>query len=288
MCELFCLCSRFPTRTTFSLEAFASHGAPGEIPVDGWGIAFYDGAEIRLYKEPEPAGDSAWLRFVQDRRLSTRLLLSHIRHAITGDISFANTQPFIRELGGRQHVFAHNGQLNALAGITPSASQRFHPIGNTDSEIAFCLLLERLAPLWIGETVPPLSDRFEIVVQFAAAMRELGPANFLYADSDALFAHSHRRMQANGTIAPPGLWLLQRNCAVDLDALPHSGIEIEVGGDGQKLVLLASVPLSSEGWEPLAEGEVIAVKAGQIAASRLQDVARSGDRPDLFRRTRRN
>jgi predicted glutamine amidotransferase len=268
VCELFCLSSRFPTRTTFSLQIFASHGAAGGLAVDGWGIALYDGADVRLYKEPEPAGDSAWLKFVEGRGVGSRLLLSHIRHATKGGISLANTQPFVRELGGRKHVFAHNGQLDGIAKRYDAAPLRFHPVGATDSEMAFCLLLERLAPLWHPATPPPLADRLDIFARFAAEMRELGPANFLYADSDALFAHGNRRLQPDRTITPPGLWLLHRECASDADALPRSGVTVETGVEGQAIVLLASVPLSQQGWRPLAEGEVIVVKDGQVAASR--------------------
>ena len=50
MCELFCLSSRRPTRATFSLKQFAAHGAPDGRNVDGWGVAFHDGREARLYK----------------------------------------------------------------------------------------------------------------------------------------------------------------------------------------------------------------------------------------------
>jgi glutamine amidotransferase len=270
MCELFCLSSRLPTRTTFSLRAFASHGARGRTSVDGWGIAAYDtdGADVRLYKEPEPAADSAWLAFIEGRRLASRLLVSHIRHAIRGGVSFVNTQPFARELGGRRHVFAHNGMLDGIIERHQDAPLRFRPIGATDSELAFCLLLERLEALWRAASLPALADRFDIVARFAADMREYGPANFLYTDGDVLFAHGHRRMQADRTIAPPGLWSLHRHCAVDADGLPQAGVRVETPDAGQKIVLLASVPLSSEAWRPLAEGEVIAVKDGDVMMSR--------------------
>ena len=33
----------------------------------------------------------------------------------------------------------------------------------------------------------------EIVVEFAARLRPLGPFNFVYSDGDALFVHAHRR-----------------------------------------------------------------------------------------------
>jgi predicted glutamine amidotransferase len=52
-----------------------------------------------------------------------------------------NCQPFVRELGGRVHVFAHNGDLDigALRAKLPLGG--FRPVGDTDSEYAFCALL---------------------------------------------------------------------------------------------------------------------------------------------------
>jgi glutamine amidotransferase len=265
VCELFCLSSRLPTRATLSLERFAQRGGYASRSVDGWGLAFSDGRDVRLYKEPEPAGDSPWMAFIQERRLPTRLLVSHIRHATHGTISLANTQPFVRELGGRMHVFAHNGHLDGLEVGAPVAPNHFRPVGETDSEIAFCILLDRLAPLWHGALVPPLEPRLSTVIRFAAEMRERGPANFLYTDGDVVFAHAHRRRQEGGPIAPPGLWRVQRRCPIDADSLSVSDITVQ--GAGQELSLIASVPLTDECWTPLSEGEVIVIKDGQIAKS---------------------
>lgn len=262
MCELFCLSSRVPTRTTFSLERFAQRGGAGG-PVDGWGIAFHEGHDVRLYKEPEPAADSSWLRFIQHRQLPSRLVLSHIRRATRGEVSLANTQPFVRELGGRMHVFAHNGRLDGIEDVRQP--HRFSPVGDTDSELAFCMLLERLVPIWSSGRVPSLDERRAVVARFAADMRRLGPANFLYADGEALFAHGHRRIQ-HGTIAPPGLWHLSRECSVDTDALAQAGVTIKTDSQPQQIALLASVPLTNEPWRPLNEGELLAVANGQVLA----------------------
>jgi predicted glutamine amidotransferase len=264
MCELFCLSSRVPTVATFSLERFAAHGVAAEAGVDGWGLAFYEGRDLRLYREPEPASNSPWLAFIARARLPSRLILSHIRRATRGAISLANTQPFVRELGGRRHAFAHNGDLAGIAERHAGEWRHFQPVGESDSEIAFCLLLQRLWPLWSAGVVPPIERRIEVFARFAAQMRRLGPANFLYADGDALFAHGDRRKQKDGTIAPPGLWRLERRCAADPDALPQAGIALE--GRPQELVLLASVPLTDEPWVPLAAGEVIVVREGALLA----------------------
>lgn len=267
MCELFCLSSRLPTRATFSLGKFADRGTPSGHSIDGWGVAFHDGRDLRLYKEPEPAGDSPWLAFIQSRRLPARLLISHIRHATRGGVTLANTQPFARELGGRMHLFAHNGFLNGVDECFAGSRRHFQPLGDTDSEMAFCLLLEHLLRLWQGGGVPSVEARLAAVSCFAGEMRDLGPANFLYSDGEIVFGHGHRRTQADGSIAAPGLWCLHRECDVDAGTLAPSGVTIELGGGAQKITLLASIPLSGEPWRPLAEGEIVVVADGQLVLS---------------------
>jgi predicted glutamine amidotransferase len=204
MCELFCLSSRQPTRTTFSLRHFAAHGAPNTRNIDGWGVAFHDGRDVRLFKEPEPAGDSVLLGFIEHHLQPTQLLISHIRRATVGGNSHANTQPFMRELGGRIHLFAHNGGFHGIEGLFARSVHRFHPVGETDSEKGFCLLLDRLIKIWEGAMPPLLAARLAIVEAFAAEMRPLGIANFLYSDGEFVFGHGHRRTQADGIVAPAG------------------------------------------------------------------------------------
>ncbi|TAJ40099.1 MAG: class II glutamine amidotransferase [Reyranella sp.] len=273
MCELFCLSSRRPTRASFSLKRFAAHGAPDGRNVDGWGVAFHEGRDIRLYKEPEPAGDSPWVAFIEERALATRLLISHIRRATMGANSHANTQPFARELGGRMHLFAHNGGFDGIAARFDAATHRFHPLGETDSEMAFCLLLERLAPLWKGAAAPPLAARLAAVTEFAAGMRPLGIANFLYSDGEFIFGHGHRRTQADGIVAPPGLWFRHRHRGHTADAPAESGVTIhsadhhEAHHEAQEMALLASVPVTAGHWRPLAEGEIVVVAAGELVPS---------------------
>ncbi len=92
------------------------------------------------------------------------------------------------------HVFAHNGHVPDIKSLGRFNSDSFRPIGDTDSEVAFCALLERIRPLWNDrDTIPDLQARLGVVADFASDLGQFGLANFLYCDGDVLFAHGHRR-----------------------------------------------------------------------------------------------
>ncbi len=267
MCELFAMSSRVPATVQMSLEEFSRHGGLAGPHKDGWGIAWYDERDVRLVKEALPAADSACVRFIQNNPFATSCAISHVRKATRGAVALRNCQPFVREMGGHWHCFAHNGDLAGIDAALPAAPERFRPVGDTDSELAFCALLERLRPLWAGRERPSLESRLDVVDRFATALRALGPANFLYADGDALFAHGDRRHQADGSIRPPGLWRLQRQCPAGGE-LATGGLRIEAHDQPQEVALFASVPLTHEAWTPLARGEVLAVESGRVVLSR--------------------
>lgn len=261
MCELFGLSSRTPTTVTLSLETFARRGGRTGPHSDGWGIAYHDGRDALIVRDVVAAASSPWMPFITASAPMASTVLSHIRRATQGAVSLPNTQPFHRELGGRVHVFIHNGDLD---GVQAPPQSRFRPIGETDSERAFCLLMERMSGPWLSaaDGTPPLSERAAVFRAFCAEMAPLGPANFLYSDGTTLFAHGHRRTQEDGVIRPPGLHVLCRTCATERNALAADGITI--GPGGQSVLLFASVPLSDEAWRPLDEGEIVVAEAGRV------------------------
>jgi predicted glutamine amidotransferase len=197
------------------------------------------------------------------------LAISHIRHATWGAVKFSNTQPFTRELGGRTHVFAHNGYLTGIAESTILTLGIDRPVGQTDSERAFCALLTRMRALWDVADLPSLEARMTLLAAFAADLRLLGAANFLYADGDALFAHGHRRLtRLGGPVELPGLWSLQRHHTPAEPAPAHeAGVAVEHGNSAA--LFIASVPLTDEVWQPLCEGELMAVRDGEVLATRV-------------------
>lgn len=264
MCELFALSSLLPATVNLSLQEFAAHGGGVGPHRDGWGVAFYDDADVRLVREEEAADGSACMRFLREHDLRSRRVIAHVRLATRGERALRNTQPFARELGGRMHVFAHNGNLPGVEEHPAMRLGRFRPIGDTDSEHAFCVLLARMEALWRSGKVPPLAERLEVFAELAASLRPLGPANLLYSDSEALFVHGDRRTQPDGEIRSPGLHRLHRTCAAGEGSLAAAGLTIATSAhERQQVELIASVPLTSEGWQPLGEGETLVLEGGK-------------------------
>lgn len=244
MCELFGMSANRPTDVNRSLALLRPRGGEIGPHSDGWGVAFYEGRAARIFKEPVPAAESRCLAFISDYGWQSHIVVGHIRRANPARFgrSSANTHPFERELGGHSWVFAHNGKLDGLREDPVFVPRRFLPIGETDSELAFCLLLEAIAcggtgssRLSVVEAIWPLIDR----------LARIGEFNFLLSDGECLFVHAHTH-----------LYMLHRSCHED--------------GCDQEVTLLATSPLTEEIWAPLAGLHVFADGRELICPSRLR------------------
>jgi len=158
---------------------------------------------------------------------------------------------------------AHNGYLEGLEDHRALAVQRFRRIGETDSEWVFCALLDRLCSLWMADTwIPDLADRFSVIETFACEIRQLGIANFIYSDGDAMFVHAHRRRQSDGEFRAPGLWLSEQTCPDGSEKVWGGGVKIT--SPQQKIIMAASVPLTEEHWEPMQADSLVAIRNGEV------------------------
>jgi hypothetical protein len=72
------------------------------------------------------------------------------------------------------------------------------------------------------------------------------------------------RLRATGIVGPPGLVFMQRHCLMGEHGPVASGLSIN--GAGQLLCLVASVPLTDEKWDQVAEGQLIAIEKGEVVA----------------------
>lgn len=266
MCELLAMSSHYPTRMTRALYQLAARAHEPSVNRDGWGLAFWQDGFFEVHRDTHPADDSELLRTLEQQGPAARLCLGYIRHATHGGIGLHNTGPYVSTLGRHELMFLHNGHLGQIMDHIHLQGP-FKPVGETDSEFAFCWLLERIATepdKWFLMTV---DEQLQQIAAFAEDIREYGPANFLFADGETLFVHADRRLQLDtGNVEPPAIFRLdcpgsltpglERDCH-----LPGSDLE-------QEMLLFASRPLSDEPWQPMDRGELLAVKQGRVLASK--------------------
>jgi len=268
MCELLGMSAHHPAGITLSLNEFARHGGETGPHVDGWGIAFYEGPDANLIRESKPAADSVLMSTLRGYRVASEIVIAHIRRASFGPVELRNTHPFRREIGGCVHTFAHNGDLPGIDRRYSLEQTGFAlPVGDTDSEYAFCILMQRLSKIWVSRgDVPELVARKKIISEFAHQIGELGPANFLYADGDALFVHGHIRTQPDGSIGSPGLHYITVTCDYGFGHSELASVKLE-SDQRQKVTLVSTTPLNDGNWQPMQEGELLIIKGGEIVDS---------------------
>ena len=268
MCELLGMSAHHPASITLSLNEFARHGGETGPHADGWGVAFYDGPDANLIRESTSAAGSVLMSTLRGYKLTSEIVIAHIRRASFGPVELRNTHPFRRELAGRVHTFAHNGDLPGIEDQYSLGQIGFAlPVGNTDSEYAFCLLMQRLSRVWSGKgVIPSLSTRKKIIFGFARQIGTLGSANFLYSDGDALFVHGHLRTQSDGSVRAPGLHYISVSCDYGLGRSELASVKLE-SDQVQKVTLVSTTPLNEGDWTPMLEGELLILKGGEIVES---------------------
>jgi glutamine amidotransferase len=259
MCELLGLCFSRPIQPSISFIGFRKRG---EINKHGWGIAFYPDSSVQVIKEPINAGASRLSNFLKDYdNMRSKIILAHVRHATVGSHLRKNTHPFQRELDGKEYVFAHNGTLEGgyRKGL---ALGNFRPVGDTDSEHAFCYLLESIRKRgiksWGGKDFAWLFSQLRKINGY-------GYFNCLFSDGEHLFAYrgydGKRELHFVSRVPPYGKVRL-----LDQD------FEIDLGADKDQMkhgFVVATRPLTAEPWVPLSAGHLMVFKDGKIVFSEV-------------------
>ncbi len=179
-----------PTDIVFSFAGLSSRGGRVGPHGDGWGLALYDGRIARTFLEPDAAAHSELAKFVKEHPIKTLLAIAHVRRKTRGGIALANTHPFVRELWGRHFVFAHNGTVKRARALKLG---RFKPIGQTDSEHAFCALLGALEHEFKNYPTSQ-ADYAAAVAAYAGKIGRGGTFNMLLGDGRQLFARCSTKL----------------------------------------------------------------------------------------------
>jgi predicted glutamine amidotransferase len=257
MCELLGMECNVPTDIVFSFTALTMRGGRTAPHSDGWGLALYQGRFARLFLEPTPACDSSLARHVRDHPIRTLLAVAHVRKRTVGAPGLENTHPFKRVLWGRDWIFAHNGTLPA---VKDKPVHDFTPVGETDSEHAFCWILSELRAAFPGGYPTDPQALWQAVAQLGGRLGAAGTCNFLLADGQHLYARCATKLCYVIRQAPFGRATL-RDAEVQVDFTALTTPE-------DRVVVVATEPLTrDETWTAGAPGDLWVFRDGRLQAA---------------------
>ncbi len=263
MCQLLGMNCATPTDVTFSFRGFSQRAGITSDHCDGFGIAFFEDKACRLFVDNQSAVESPIAELVRNYPIKSRNVIAHIRKATQGKITLENSHPFSRELWGRQWIFAHNGDLH---GFNPALSGRFTPVGNTDSERAFCFLLDQLV-LKFGYHEPKLDQIFDLLAEVSPKIAEHGTFNFCLSNGQALFTYAITKLH----------WLVR-----EYPFKPAQLIDLDVEVDfsqvttpEDRVAVITTEPLTqNELWTAFEPGEMILFQDGRPIRNQLTQIER--------------
>jgi predicted glutamine amidotransferase len=256
MCELMALCFAKPISADFSVREF---GPRGEENADGWGLAWYPDRSVTIVKEPVRWRASKYSGFLETYSgLKSCVCIAHVRHKTTGGIpTHADTHPFARELDGRDYCFAHNGTLEGPFHDLPLG--RYQPIGATDSEHLFCHLMAEIAA---REDRLGGEASWRWLHSKLAAVNGMGRLNCVLSDGERVYCY-HDRAGWKGLV-------VRRVRMRDEEPrrFEDPGVQIELEGQAFNTgLVVATRPLSANGWHSFHAGELMVLERGAICFS---------------------
>ena len=256
MCQLLGMNCNTPAAISFSFEGFSARGGRTDEHKDGWGIAFYKEDGCQLYSDHLSSIASPIAALVKRHPSKSRNIIAHIRKATQGAVAAENSHPFMRRLWGQSWTFAHNGDLKNFH----PQQHRYTPVGATDSERAFCYLLDALEARFPQHDVaPPLSLLFDAVSVLAREIAQFGVFNFMLSNGDVLFAHCSTNLHFV-TRSFPFTTARLIDCDLSIDFSLHNHRD-------DRMTVIATKPLTSnEHWTAFRPGELKMFAGGQAAA----------------------
>jgi glutamine amidotransferase len=256
MCQLLGLSASGPVAPEFSLGGFFRRGGDTDHHTDGWGLGFYRGRQCEVLTDERPAAESPLAASLLAANTPSANLIAHVRKATQGATRRSNCHPFRRTLWGRHWLFAHNGDLRNAPG---SAQGRYLAGGETDSEAAFCTLLNGLVECF-GDEAPGSERLAPALAHMASGLAQHGPFNFLLSDGERLFARCSTELHVVRRAYPFGqARLIDTGEVIDFARHNHAH---------DRVVVVATRPLTSdEAWERLLPGELRVFEHGKCLDS---------------------
>ncbi len=270
MCELMGMSFAKPVVASVSIQAFSERSVDN---ADGWGLAWYPDRSLAMVKQPVRWSVQHTQFLEHYPGLLSSMYVAHVRDMTVGSTpTHADTHPFSRELNGREYCFAHNGTLTGEFWQRPLG--RFRPIGQTDSEFVFCLLLAELESFahladdfqeahldgCFQHAKPNADQQWKWLHQYLLRLNDYGKLNCILTDGDHMLVYHDKHGWKN---------LTYRNVFLHEDSHHHFGdATVAVNLHAAPVnhgVIVATNPLSVEGWERFLPGEMKVLHEGTVA-----------------------
>ena len=254
MCQLLGMNCNTPTDVRFSFSGFSQRAGNTGDHTDGWGIAFFEGKGLRQFVDREQASTSPIAQLIRNYAIKSENVIAHIRKATQGQVALENCHPFVRELWGFNWVFAHNGNLVDFA---PKLHSHFYPVGTTDSELAFCWIMQELAKSHAG--MPTLHELSITLQDLARRISPHGTFNFLLSNGQALWAH-----------ATTDLCFIERRHPFATAHLSDEDVSLDLSTcttPDDRVAVIVTAPLTkNETWTPFEKGRIHLFEHGRLVA----------------------
>lgn len=268
MCQLLGMNCNNPTDIGFSFAGFRKRGGMTDHHTDGFGIAFFEKSTcgkvgLRLFHDDKPSYCSPIADLINRYPIKAMNVISHIRKATQGNTCLANTHPFVREIWGEKWVFAHNGQLNSEFLTKLSTNNDYYqPVGTTDSEMAFCYLLNQLK-IQFNEK-PDDRILFVFLTKICRTLSKEGLFN-------CLLSNGHWQLAYAGSL----LFYLTRQAPFGKAILSDDELSIDFSEETSsfdRVTVLVTIPLTSnETWQQLAVDECLVFCDGAIVYQNIPE-----------------
>ena len=254
MCQLLGMNCNVPTDICFSFTGFRTRGGLTDHHTDGWGIVFFEGRGVRQFLDPNASAHSPIADFVRNYPIKSTNVISHIRKATQGVTHLENTHPFTRELWGHYWTFAHNGDLKFFEPTFTDAV--YIPVGSTDSERAFCYLLNELKNKF--KVRPSDDELFSYIHELTLKVCDHGVFNYLLSNGEFMIAHCSTKLAS-----------IIRKAPFKVAQLKDDEMQVDfstVTTPKDRVAVIATIPLTdNEEWTTHQQGTLLILQEGEIS-----------------------
>lgn len=219
-----------------------------------WGIGYFGDQGCQIYLEHDYSQLSPIANLFKQLPIKSKNFIAYTDGTASKNCLLRNSQPFCRQLWGKNWIFSHQG---FYYNFEPSLNGHYLPVGETNSEVLFCYLLQELEKVfpYAHRQIPSTCEVKQALTVLAKKIAQNGVFNFLLSDGDFLFAYCSTELFYTIRQYPlPNSTLSE--CQISIDFNQHSITS-------EKIIVITSTPLSTnENWVSITSGQAMLFQDG--------------------------